>query len=93
MLVKDEIQQVLYWLAKDNSFHDDRDIKMNEREKGMKVPYLVSGYEADSAGENKLFPKLFALGDQSIEDTNGGLDLLTLKHVVRDSYHLCTFTA
>ena len=47
----------------------------------------------NNAADSKLFPKLFALGDQSIEDTSGGLDLLTLKQVVRDSYHLCNFAA
>ena len=59
----------------------------------MKKPYLISGYEVDQAANNKLFCKLFALGDQSIEDNNGGLDLLTLKQVVRESYLLSNFTA
>ena len=59
----------------------------------MKRPYLVSGYEVNNASEGKLFPKLFALGDQSVEDTSAGLDLLSLKQVVRDSYHLCNFAA
>ena len=93
MLVHDEIQQVLYWICKDTSFVDERDTKYNERDICMKKPYLVSGYEADNAADNKLFSKLFALGDQSVEDTSGGLDLLTLKQVVRDSYHMCNFAA
>ena len=58
----------------------------------MKRPFLVSGYEADSAAENKLFPMLFTLGDQ-VGDESGGLDLLTMKQVVRDSYHLCNYNA
>lgn len=59
----------------------------------MKKPYLVSGYEVNNAADSKLFPKLFALGDQSAQDTSDGLDLLSLKKVVRDSYHLCNFAA
>ena len=93
MLVHDEIQKILYWLCKDTSFADERDVRNNEREVGMKKPYLVSGYEVNNASESKLFPKLFALGDQSVEDTSAGLDLLSLKQVVRDSYHLCNFAA
>ena len=63
MLVHEEIQQVLYWVSKDKSFADDRDVEKNAREIVMKKPYLVSGYEVDSASDNKLFQKLFALGD------------------------------
>ena len=68
-------------------------MRKNEKDVAMKKPYLISGYEVNNASDSKLFPKLFALGDQSIEDTSGGLDLLTLKQVVRDSYHLCNFAA
>lgn len=56
----------------------------------MKMPYLISGYEANNASNDKLFSRLFALGDTS---NKGGLDLLTLKQVVRDSYQMCNFAA
>ncbi len=52
----------------------------------MKLPNLISGYEADNAANNKLFARLFELGDLSPDGSSGGLDLLTLKQVVRDSY-------
>lgn len=32
----------------------------------MKMPYLISGYEADSAAQKKLFARLFAFGSKSL---------------------------
>ena len=91
----EEIQQIMFWLSKDNSYSDDKDKQYNSANAPpMKTPYLISGYEADAAGENKLFPKLFALGDNvNIEEPQNGLDLLSLKQVVRDSYLLCNFSS
>lgn len=87
MLVHEEIQKVLFWVTKDTSYLDERDHKYGEKDPGMKLPNLVSGYEADNASNNKLFTRLFELGDQSPDGSGGGgLDLLTLKQVVRDSY-------
>ena len=63
MLVHEEIQQIIYWLCKDTSFADERDLRNNEQQIAMKKPYLVSGYEVNNAADSKLFPKLFALGD------------------------------
>ena len=86
----------MYWICNDGSFIDDRDVKNNPPEIVMKKPYLISGYEVDNAADNKLFCKLFALGQQQgndKDDGGDGLDLLTLKQVVRDSYHMCNFSA
>ena len=69
----------------------------------MKRPFLVSGYEVESASGGKLYQKLFELKgagtstsvdiDSDDETQAEGLDLLSLKQVVRESYHLCNFAA
>lgn len=105
----DEIQEIIFWLSNDNSYVDERDVQSKATDIAMKVPYLISGYEVDSASNKKLFSKLFALGckpsDQfdannllnqsahSHEAANNGLDLLRLKKLVGSSYTLCNFAA
>ena len=94
MLVHEEIQEIIYWLSQDNSYKDDRDVQSKATEIVMKMPYFVSGFEVDSAANRKLFGKLFALGSQGSESTNtSGLDLLSLKKLVGNSYTLCNFAA
>lgn len=63
LLVHDEIQEIMYWLSHDNSYRDERDAQTKTTEIVMKMPYLVSGFEVDSAANRKLFGRLFTLGD------------------------------
>ena len=55
----------------------------------------MSAYEVNSAAENKLFDRLFVMGNGNADDDlkSEALDLLSLKRVVRDSYDLCNFSA
>ena len=77
---------------------------MDGKKLDMKRPYFVSGYEVESASGGKLYQKLFELKgagkgpdgteyDSDDESGAGGLDLLSLKEIVRESYHLCNFAA
>ena len=50
LLVHEEIQKLIFWLSFDESYRDDRDgERAKDKDLPMKMPYLVSGYEADSA--------------------------------------------
>ena len=62
----------------------------------MKMPFLISGYEVDSAANKQLFGRLFDLAKNAYlpgEDQPAGLDLITLKRLVGSSYTLCNFAS
>lgn len=63
LLIHDEIQEVLFYLANDRSYEDDKDVNAEVKDPPLKRPFLISGFEVDSAADNRLFSKLFVLGD------------------------------
>jgi len=99
LLIHEEIHKVLFWLCRDNSFNDESDSSSvqgssKRSDAVMKKPLLVSSFEVHSASNQKLFSKLFALSeDPNAEEGRDGLDLLTIKKVVGNSYTLCNFAA
>ena len=106
LLVHEEIQHIIFKIVGDKSFPDAKEAKQRSligKSLDMKRPYFVSGYEVESASGGKLYHKLFELKgagkgngdgyDSDHESEAGGLDLLSLKQIVRESYHLCNFAA